>query len=97
MQEGAMQDREHYLPYLRRVDGNNVWIHVPKHGLSLQEAIEFSAPWAQEHCDMYEIEVGTYLVAADTAIMNRSMYDVTWRCCSPDDECCHKPKSKACE
>lgn len=82
-------------PYLHKVAGPNVWVRVPKYGLTLQEAIDISQPWAREHCSSRGDDVVTYFVAADTATMKLSEYEVTWRCCRPDDECCIEPK--ACE
>ena len=81
-------------PYLDKVSGPNVWVRVPKAGvLDLNQAIDVSQHWAVEHCERWGNDVGTYFVAADTAIMDKSEYSVTWRCCRPDDECCHNPKS----
>ena len=95
--DDALDDDPDY-PYLERASGPNVWVRVPK-GLvdGLQEAIDVSADWAMEYCDMENTDRGTYFVAADTAIMDESEYQVTWRCCRLGDECCFKPKSKACE
>ena len=85
-------------PYLKRASGPNVWVRVPKALVDgLQEAIDVSANWAMKYCDEENTDRGTYFVAADTAIMDKSEYEETWRCCRPDDDCCFKPKSKACE
>lgn len=83
-------------PYLHKVLGPNVWVRVPAGGLTLQEAIDWSVGWAQEHCEWAGDDKGTYFVAADRAFMDKSEYEVTWRCCRPDDECCLRPESEAC-
>lgn len=94
--EGFMQNDE---PYLQQVLGPNVWVRVPKALADdgLEQAIDVSAVVAIEHCETRGDDMGTHFVAADTAVMDKSEYSVTWRCCRSDDECCFKPKSKACE
>ena len=90
------EERNSGLPYLHKIVGPNVWVRVPAGGLNLQEAIDWSGGWAQEHCEWMGSDKGTYFVAADRAILDKSEYEVMWRCCRPDDDCCLHPKSQGC-
>ena len=83
-------------PYIIKALGPNVWVRVPDGGLNLHEAIDRSTGWAIEHCQLLGEDLGTHFVAADRAIMDKSEYEVTWRCCRAYDECCLKPQSQSC-
>ena len=100
-QPPAVPEPQPQPPYVESVLGPNVYVRVPKSWMwdenDLEEAIDSAGDRAVEFCDEENTGRATYFIAARTAIFDKSEYEVTYRCCRRDDECCRNPKSKACE